>query len=1121
MTAQARTALLTTASFLTVLLATPATAQTAPTVPASPQSSQAQSDGDIVVTARRVVESLQKVPLAVTAVSSAALQRQGIREIRDLSSTVPNLQIKQSNSGGGSVVLTIRGQSQAASIVQYVDPAVGVYVDGLNVPRNVGLKTGLIDIKRVEVLRGPQGTLYGRNTTGGAVSVVTEDPKPTLGAMVTGSIGNYKSWSVGGTLNIPISDGVGLRMTAQKTGRGALGRQVLTSQSLASEDTTYFRAKLKFDRGPFKITLAGDYFDYNGDGQIGKMSGLVPADASSPNAAKYSGRVCLPTATGLTGADPNRLGGTCTPTGGAAGSGTFYGVTGGAAANLARQYLGQPNTAAGVDAGSAYLQQFVQRGNNPVTGRFWDTYQTSGGTYFGDPNYADNTSTARGGSASLNLEYQASDQLTIKSITGWRTWKRYDSYDLDGTPIPIYGTRNGTPYANFYSQELQTLGNFGRLDFVAGLYAGYEDGLDYSPTAQIQAPGALNYSLNDATVINITKAVFAQANYKITDQLTLTLGGRYTQEIRKANIRNRQITSTGGVNCGLPYSLLDNPGGGGAPQGNATNPLGATVAVQCLSSQRTAASEPSWLASINYQATPDVLVYVKASRGFRAGAVQARTNSTVVAAFSPVLPEFVTEFEGGLKSDLFDRRLRLNLAAFYDKYTNAQRTVAGADRWRRRHLFAADQRRLRAAVGHRGRSLAEGYAGTDPGRQLRLPQSQVPAVQRHRPRRSHGRTVAGAQVDLHGRCPLRYAHRRIRVPLGLSAMGVDGRTQPSAASPDPVPERAARLRPAERIADAPAQRCRAGGVALWPQPAEQGLRRGRHLARKRRVQRPVGRRAAHLRPAADPALRRRTLTAKSAKAGASRALKLSGSPFFLLTASAAPPTRCGNPAHRADPGADPAQALLADAIARIAWPPPAARPQRARNLGRSASRIGHLAHSVGDEPAMRNAPLARTAFEQVQIPPDLEDVRAPARRAQVIEQVGLHLGLTGRAERDVALADHVKALVEPLHRADQPRHQVFGQPLPRHMIVEGIGPVGRSEQFGVGPVHSAAITPHAGANVALGQQQLKAAQRVHSRISPVSARHGAMLLGSKPGSCPALQATARPSGNTIVAEKPQ
>ena len=90
-----------------------------------------------------------------------------------MSSTVPNLQIKQSNSGGGSVVLTIRGQSQAASIVQYVDPAVGVYVDGLNVPRNVGLKTGLIDVRRVEVLRGPQGTLYGRNTTGGAVSIVT------------------------------------------------------------------------------------------------------------------------------------------------------------------------------------------------------------------------------------------------------------------------------------------------------------------------------------------------------------------------------------------------------------------------------------------------------------------------------------------------------------------------------------------------------------------------------------------------------------------------------------------------------------------------------------------------------------------------------------------------------------------------------------------------------------------------------------------------------------------------------------------------------------------------------------------------------------------------------------
>ena len=667
----ARTGLFATASLVTLALATPAVAQVASTVAASPSTAD---NGDIVVTARRVAENLQSVPLAVSAVSGASLQRQAIREIRDLSSTVPNLQIKQSNSGGGSVVLTIRGQSQAASIVQYVDPAVGVYVDGLNVPRNVGLKTGLIDIKRVEVLRGPQGTLYGRNTTGGAVSIVTEDPKPELGAMISGSYGNYDSWNIAGTLNIPLAEGVGLRVTGQHGARGALGHQVLTGQKLASEETTYFRAKLKIDRGAFKVTLSGDYFNYDGDGQIGKMSGLVPADASSPNAAKYSGRVCLPTATGLTGADPNRLGGACTPTGGATNSGTFYGVTGGTAANIARQYLGLANTAAGVDAGSAYLQQFVQRGDNPVSGRFWDTFQTSAGSYFGQPNYADNTSTSSGGSATLNLEYEASDQITLKSISGWRTWKRYDAYDLDGTPVPIYGTRNGTPYADFYSQELQLLGNFDRLSFVSGLYYGYEKGLDYSPTAQLQTPGSLAYSLNDATVTNLTKAVFAQANFKITDKLTVTLGGRYTQEVRKADIRNRQISSTGVATCGLPYTLLNNPNGGGAPQANATV-SGATVSVQCLSSQRTAASEPSWLASLNYQATPDVLVYLKASRGFRAGAVQARTNSTVVAAFTPVLPEFVTEFEGGLKSDLFDRRLRLNLAAFYDKYTNAQRTV--------------------------------------------------------------------------------------------------------------------------------------------------------------------------------------------------------------------------------------------------------------------------------------------------------------------------------------------------------------------------------------------------------------------------------------------------------------
>jgi len=675
MTALARTVLLTTASFLTASLAMPAAAQTAPAVPAEPSRASAAGD-EIVVTARRVAENLQSVPLAVTAVSGQSLQRQAIREIRDLSSTVPNLQIKQSNSGGGSVVLTIRGQSQATTIVQYVDPAVGVYVDGLNVPRNLGLKTGLVDIKRVEVLRGPQGTLYGRNTTGGAVSIVTEDPKPTFGGMVTGSVGNYKSWSIGGTLNMPITDGVGLRVTAQQTKRGSLGHQVLTGQGLAGEETTYVRAKLKIDRGPLTVTLQGDYWNYDGEGQIGKLAGLVPADAGSPNATKYSGRVCLPTATGLVGADPTRLGGACTPTGGAAGTGTFYGVAGGTAANLARVYLGQPNTAAGVDAGSAYLQQFVQRGNNPVTGRFWDTYQTSAGGYFGEPNYTDDASTARGGSAQLNLEYKASDHLTLKSITGWRAWHRYDSYDLDGTPITLYGTRNGTPYANFYSEEFQVLGDFGRLNFVTGVFASYEKRLDYSPTAQVQAPGALNYSLNDAIVTNVSKAVFAQANYKITDALTLTLGGRYTQELRKADIRNRTVTSAGVATCGVPFALLTSPNDGNAPQGFSVDSTGTNRLVDCSSKQRTVANEPSWLASLNYQATPDVLVYVKASRGFRAGAVQARTNnSAVVQAFDPVLPEFVTEFEGGLKSDLFDHRLRLNLAAFYDKYTNVQRSI--------------------------------------------------------------------------------------------------------------------------------------------------------------------------------------------------------------------------------------------------------------------------------------------------------------------------------------------------------------------------------------------------------------------------------------------------------------
>jgi iron complex outermembrane receptor protein len=646
------------------------------TSPGSPSATDASVDRggseEIVVTARRVAENLQDVPLAVSAISGAALQRQAIREVRDLASIVPNLQIRTGNQGGNAVLFTIRGQSQSNNGLLFIDPAVGVYVDGHNVPRNFGVRTGLIDVQRVEALRGPQGTLYGRNTTGGAVSIVTQDPKDELGAVAQASFGNYNAWQVTGILNVPIAEGVGVRLLGQLSDHRPYGRQVATGAKLLSEESTYLRGKIKFDRGAVKLVVSGDYFNFKSGAQVWHLAGLTPANAAE---TRFSGRVCVPNTALAGGTGP--LGSACTPTGGAAGSGTFYGVAGGISSNIARIHLGLPFTATGLDAASAYLAQFVRRGGNPSGADFYDSLGTGSAQYFGDPNYFRNRSKSKGGSVVANLDVELSDQLTARSITGWRHFSRIDAFDFDSTDLPLFESQNGTPFANFYSEEVQLLGDFGRLNFVLGGYYSYERGLDFTPSIALQTPGANGFGVADGLSRNTSAAVFAQGNYEITDALTLTLGARYTKEVHKIRNRNHSVASgTGIVVCSIPQSLLNDPDG---PIYRLADPVtGAVTAVSgpCGFNDRVSFKKPSWLASLDYKITPDVLAYVKASRGFRGGGVQGRANTPAQPlSFTPFKPETVTEYETGLKSELFDRRLRLNLAVFYDKYNDVQRSL--------------------------------------------------------------------------------------------------------------------------------------------------------------------------------------------------------------------------------------------------------------------------------------------------------------------------------------------------------------------------------------------------------------------------------------------------------------
>jgi len=618
-------------------LAAPAAAQ-AP-VRSAPDTA---SVDEVVVTARRVEERLQEIPLAVSAVSGAALQRQAVQEIKDLSATVPNLSISSANAGGSAVVIGIRGQIQPNTGLLYVDPAVGIYVDGLNLPRNTGLRSGLVDIQRVEVLRGPQGTLYGRNTTGGAVSVITQDPRTEFGGSFQASYGNYNAWNVLGVLNLPVADGLSLRLVGQHGEHDPYGKQIATGVGLYDEKNTYLRAKLRYDRGErFRASVTADYFRYRSSGPIVHLAGLTPASTDT----RFSGRVAnVPGAVAPTPTNPT-------------GTGT-YAVAGGTATNIVRLHRGLPLTPAGLDAASAILASNVRRGPNAAPVDFYDSLGTSS-------SLGKNNSNSSGGSVVASLEYDLAKDLTLRSISGWRRYDRDEFFDIDSTPFPLLESGGGTPFDNFYSQEVQLLGSGDNLKWVVGGYYSYERGLDLTPGAVAQPPGASPVSIADGLSRSTSKAVFGQASYSITEALTATVGARYTEDTRKIRNRNRNNANA----CLLPLSLLNDPDGPITTRADGTvGPCGANLSAKF--------DAPSWLASLDYQINTDALVYGKVARGFRGGGHQGRANTpTIISSFQPFRPETVTEYEVGLKSQLMGGRTIFNVAAFYDDYQDVQRTV--------------------------------------------------------------------------------------------------------------------------------------------------------------------------------------------------------------------------------------------------------------------------------------------------------------------------------------------------------------------------------------------------------------------------------------------------------------
>lgn len=610
------------ASFAVMAAASPAFAQAA-------EEADQGGIGEIIVTARKTAESLQTTPVAVSALSGEALADQQIVGIQQIQSTTPNLTFSSAVAQPGSSTVFIRGQGSADGLIA-IDQAVGVYVDGVYAARSTGGATDLVDVQRVEVLRGPQGTLFGRNTTGGAINIIANKPTDKLEGSARVDYGNYNTWLAQGVLNLPITSGVAIRGAYQHRAHDGYGRTATLNKPLGDLKSDYARISLGFtpEGSKFSALISGDMSKFSNSGELIGLKSY-----SAPNA--YAPTELLAAACGTQALPPFPPG------------------------NATAGFLG------GLKAGAIPLCPALATKPGPVANYVYgqngntDLYRTFGNT----PAYGESDTYG----ASGVLEYEFSDAASLKSTTAWRGVKLESRTDNDGTPYTFTGGLPGTPGNRIdqdqFSQELQLSGKMDQLQYILGGFYFVENGTDRSDSGSL-FPLSPSVASVDGTVRNRSMAGFGQLIYNVTETVRLTGGLRYTKDKRNMVLRNKDTNVLSGVVTSSLGTVAD-----GLLDGAASDPLRASFERNF--------SYWSYLASADWQATDDVFLYVKTSRSQRAGGLNTRAVSGGVPPVG-FTPETVTDYEAGAKIDLLDRRVRLNLAAFNSNVDDVQRNVIGA-----------------------------------------------------------------------------------------------------------------------------------------------------------------------------------------------------------------------------------------------------------------------------------------------------------------------------------------------------------------------------------------------------------------------------------------------------------
>lgn len=549
---------------------------------------------DIVVTARRSEERLQDVPVAVTGYNQEQLAALDIQGFGDIGKTVPNLDVQRQFGSASAPQYYLRGVS-TGTLKFEADAGIGLYIDGIYLGRPAGTAFDLADVERVEVLRGPQGTLFGRNSTGGAINFITAAPSGEFGVKAQGTVGNYDRYSGRITVNLPALGPFTARVSyLHDENRGYVdnltpGRTftfaepfgtVTSAKTFGAENTDAFSAAVRFDGGAFTADYKFDYTDKVST-QLGQQ---------------------------LLGYDPSFTAGVGNP--------PFY--------TAAPSVFLPPST----KRRDALALDLTTASHLKIQGH------------------------------SLTLAYDLSDDITVKSISGYRKLDEFvGGNDIDGGAYVL----GGLPFTNIssiedrhqkqFTQEVQLLGKTGNLDWVLGGFYFRETGRDNNPvfigvafpqgvtivprttptdgnTIDIFGVPSDYLAGADTSVRNKSIAGYAHLGYK-TDAFELAGGIRYTKDDRREVVR-----AAGLVPAFAPPGTYD-------------------VSFDHWDFDATA----TWIAS------SDIRAYARFATGYLSGGVLGGVEFR---------PETVKSYELGLKADLLDRTLRLNAAVFRSDRRNVQ-----------------------------------------------------------------------------------------------------------------------------------------------------------------------------------------------------------------------------------------------------------------------------------------------------------------------------------------------------------------------------------------------------------------------------------------------------------------